>query len=547
METKIIPFLVSQKEVAKLDRITSPEFIIKKVPNTEYTMENYGYAWRFHPDGLFSENIFGCVLDYTCACPREWTTEEALKTRYCPNCGAKLTLAKARRVITAAIELPITIINPLIAIQAYKYLDLIDNKHFAILVYKDRQDREKHIAQELKVVTGPELTNHIKYDIPVKVVHPAIVWILLKYLLIDKPYTYLQTLSNLNYVNDDIIANKPFDNNTKHRTKDKDFIEVIIDKDIILSIPTYEWIKKQIPDYARSTTLFKEEYFSDYEMLQILIGLSKHIKQTYSKSQFDKLISYLQLPNDFAIYRYIEVLPPDFRPIIFDSKVYHVSTEYVNAELWPILRIRYAKTIEPIYPDLPFDYYDTYTELIVHIHRYFQILMDKISKKNQVIRGHKLGKRVDLSARAVLVGNPALKPDEVILPYLFGLMLYYPYILRRYAEYKQIDYSTADRDLQDMIERKEVSEDVQHILDQFLQDNKDSMLIIIMRQPVLHIPSLNVFKIHAWSTDIVIQMNQLVWEPYGGDADGDSVRSSVKLTVVDKQNATVKRITIDLL
>ena len=529
---EIAPFLISQKEVAKLDRVTSPEIVVKKVPNVEYTMDNYGYAWRFHPDGLFSENIFGCVLDYTCACPRVWTTEEAIKAKYCPSCGAKLTLAKARRMITATIELPVSIINPLIALQAYKQLPLIDNKHFVLFAFESREQRNKHMPSDVKLATGPELTNYIKYDTPIRVVHPALIWILAKWLYIERP-TLIHELDTVNV--DALISDTAIKTETQQLTLNNKTIDV----------PTYEKLKSQVPDYARPTVLYKQDYLSNYEIVKILQFLARHYK-SLTVNQQNKLLAYLKLPNDFAIYRYIEVLPPDLRPIVFDSKVYHIATERVNSELWPILRIRYAKIIEPVYPDLPFDYYDTYSEIVSHVHKYYQILMDKIIKKNQVIRGHRLGKRVDLSARAVLVGNPSLKPDEVILPYLFGLMLYYPYILKRYSEHKNIDYSTADKELQDMIESRTVSDNLKTILDKFLEDNRESMYVIIMRQPVLHIPSTNVFRICAWSDDIVIQMNQLSWPGYNADCDGDSIVSKVKLTVFDKNNKDLKTVVFDL-
>jgi len=535
---QVIPFLIPQTEVAKLDKVTSPDIVLKKISNTEYTMDNYGYAWRFHPEGLFSENIFGCVLDYTCACPKTWTAEQALKQKYCPNCGAKLTLSKARRMITAAIELPIAIINPLIALQAKKSIDLIDNKHFVILTYESRTYRSEHKPNKAKLVTGPELTHHVKYDVPLKVVHPVIIWLLAKYLYIQNP----KLLNHLMNIAPEQLVNLLHNTDTKHKS-DKDFTITINNE--TFSIPSYESIKGLIPAYARSVVLFRKEYLSDYEILYLLKYLTQY-QSTLSSTAHQKLLSYLNLPDTFAIYRYIEVLPPDYRSIVFDGKVYHVATELVNTELWPILRLNKAREIEPIYPDNPFDYYDSYIEYVTHIHKYYTILMDKIIKKNQIIRGHKLGKRIDLSARAVLVGNPALKPNEVILPYLFGLMLYYPYILRRYAEHKNIDYSTADEELQDMIERRDISDTVKQILDQFLEDNREAMLVILMRQPVLHIPNTTVFQIRAWSDDVVVQTNQVWWSMMNADCDGDSVCGHLKLTIINKRTRERDTITIDL-
>jgi len=512
----IYPFLVSQYEVAKLDKITEPEFLVKKVQNVEYTMDNYGWAWRFHPQGLFSENIFGCVIDYTCACPKTWTVEQAQKEKVCPYCGAKLTLSKARKVISAAIELPVTIINPLIALQSQKTLTVLDNRHFLTFVYTDRKAKEEHKPHTVKLLSSPELAQHIKHDIPVQVMHPVLVIVLLKWL---------------------------FEERTDLLTKTTEEIDNMQDSEIL----DYDALIKRVPTYAQDNIKFKEQK-NKHTIEEIKLALKTLIDyyKSLSKQTQDRLVNYIKLPIDFIVYRYVEVIPPDYRTIVFDGKLYHVATDQVNTELWPILRIRKAKELDPISTDVQFDYYDTYTEIVLHVHRYYQILFDKISKKGQIIRGHKLGKRIDLSARAVLVGNPTLEPDEVILPYLFAIMLYYPYILRRYAEKYDLDYTTADQELQDMVELRYVTDKAKIVIDEFTQDNKDRLYVVIMRQPVLHIPSLNVFKVADWSDDIVIQMNQMLWPGYNADADGDSVIGKVKLHVFDKQKKQLRTVVLDL-
>jgi len=512
----VYPFLVSQYEVAKLDKITEPEFLIKKIPDVEYTMDNYGWAWRFHPQGLFSENIFGCVIDYTCACPRTWTVDQAQKEKHCPYCGAKLTLAKARKAISAAIELPVTIINPLIALQSQKVVSLLDNRHFLTFVYADRKAKEEHKPETVKLLSSPELAQHVKHDIPVQVMHPALVIVLLKWLFDHRPDLLVRPITEVDNLSE-------------------------------TEIPDYDTLLEQVPSYARDNIKFREtKNKHTKEEIRLAIKTLVEYYKSLSKQAQDRLSDYIKLPIDFIVYRYVEVIPPDYRTIVFDGKLYHIATDQVNAELWPLLRIRKAKELDPIYTDTVFDYYDTYAEVVLHVHKYYQLLFDKISKKGQIIRGHKLGKRIDLSARAVLVGNPTLEPDEVILPYLFAIMLYYPYILRRYAEKYDLDYTTADQELQDMVELRYVSEKAKVVIDEFTKDNKDKLYVVIMRQPVLHIPSLNVFRVADWSDDIVIQMNQMLWPGYNADADGDSVIGKVKLHVLDKQKKQLRTIVFDL-
>lgn len=65
----------------------------------------------FHPEGLFSERIFGPVRSCTCACGIYWGRSKV--DQECPTCGVKISFSNMRRRTFAKIKLPFPIINPI--------------------------------------------------------------------------------------------------------------------------------------------------------------------------------------------------------------------------------------------------------------------------------------------------------------------------------------------------------------------------------------------------------------------------------------------------
>lgn len=66
---------------------------------------------KFHPDGLFSEQIFGPVRNYTCQCGTYHGASNSGKV--CKECGVDIVNSRERRRRFAKIVLPIPIVNPI--------------------------------------------------------------------------------------------------------------------------------------------------------------------------------------------------------------------------------------------------------------------------------------------------------------------------------------------------------------------------------------------------------------------------------------------------
>jgi DNA-directed RNA polymerase subunit beta' len=95
-------------ECMKLEFFNIDKFCEKLAPITSnkiYTRKG------FHPDGMFSEKIFGPVRTGTCSCGIWWGRGRFGET--CPQCGVKITHSSTRRKIFGKIVLPFKIINPI--------------------------------------------------------------------------------------------------------------------------------------------------------------------------------------------------------------------------------------------------------------------------------------------------------------------------------------------------------------------------------------------------------------------------------------------------
>ena len=89
--------IIRDEELAKLPRVTS---------------QTIKQRDKFHPEGIFSEQIFGPVQSFTCWC----NTIKTSAGRVCPECGIKIVSSSMRRRQFAVIEMPegIKLINPIV-------------------------------------------------------------------------------------------------------------------------------------------------------------------------------------------------------------------------------------------------------------------------------------------------------------------------------------------------------------------------------------------------------------------------------------------------
>lgn len=130
----------------KIDWLVADEYF-KNLP--EVTTSKIYAKKNFHPDGLFSEKIFGPVKNYTCSCGIYHGPSR--KNTVCPVCGVKIAKSDIRRKSMAKITLPFPVIDPImlftikrVKLEIYNIVMsmIMDND---VVGYYYNEDKEKYV------------------------------------------------------------------------------------------------------------------------------------------------------------------------------------------------------------------------------------------------------------------------------------------------------------------------------------------------------------------------------------------------------------------
>lgn len=225
------------------------------------------------------------------------------------------------------------------------------------------------------------------------------------------------------------------------------------------------------------------------------------------------------------------VLPPDLRPASKKiSKKGQVSSDKINRYYTQILTKKEAMRETPC--DIRVDrnlYYNYYRQLQKDINELYAYILEKMSKKEGLIRGNILGKRIDFSGRAVIVPDPTLEMEYCALPYLMFLELFKLKISRKIIEigrFKKIN------DAIDFIDN--CIEVGNPILFNICEEIAVDEVCILNRQPSLHRLSLLGYKVKV-TLEKVIKIHPLSCPPFNADFDGDQMAVYVPISEEAKQ------------
>jgi len=175
------------------------------------------------------------------------------------------------------------------------------------------------------------------------------------------------------------------------------------------------------------------------------------------------------------------------------------------------------------------NYYNQFQFIIDAMHDY---VIGNISKKEGLIRGNILGKRIDFSGRAVIAPSPDIELDECILPYKMILELYKIPIAKKLiatGKFKLIHHAL------ECVENCQFYDNpiLLNICEEVIGDD----VCILNRQPSLHKLSMVAFKIKVDIVD-VIYIHPLVCHGFNADFDGDSLLAHVKMQRKDGTSIT---------
>ena len=436
-------------------------------------------TYRPERDGLFCERIFGPEKDWECACGKYRGMK--YKGMICDRCGVKVTHSRVRRKRMGHIELA----APVVHIWFFKSMP----SRLGALLNMKTSSLEKVIYFQDYVVIDPG-------DTPLKP----------KQILTEDEHRQ-----------------------AKHKYGEGSF-EVEMGA---------EAVKKLL----QRINLIDES-----------VKLREELRLTASQQKSKELIKRLKIIEalrdseknkaEWMVLDVIPVIPPDLRPLVLlDSGNFATSDlndlyrriinrnnrlkKLVDLNA-PEVIVRNEKRMLQQSVDALFDNNRCKRPVLGSSNRPLKSLTDMIKGKQGRFRENLLGKRVDYSARSVIVVGPELKLHQCGLPKKIALELYQPFIIRRLKELRHADtIKSAKR----MLERKD--DEVWDILDEVITNHP----VLLNRAPTLHRMGIQAFEPTLVEGN-AIRIHPLVCKGFNADFDGDQMAVHLPLSIEAQVEAT---------
>ena len=156
-------------------------------------------------------------------------------------------------------------------------------------------------------------------------------------------------------------------------------------------------------------------------------------------------------------------------------------------------------------------------------------LSDMLKGKQGRFRQNLLGKRVDYSARSVIVVGPHLDLQQCGLPKMMALELFKPFVMKRLVE---LGLSQNIKSAKRMVERSRAQ--VWDVLAEVIEEHP----VLLNRAPTLHRLGIQAFE-PILVEGKAIQVHPLVCEAFNADFDGDQMAVHVPLSAEAQAEAKV--------
>src|SRR5438094_8891942 len=167
--------------------------------------------------------------------------------------------------------------------------------------------------------------------------------------------------------------------------------------------------------------------------------------------------------------------------------------------------------------------------VLVTSNRPLKSLTDMIKGKQGRFRENLLGKRVDYSARSVIVVGPDIKLHQCGLPKKIALELFQPFIIRRL---KELNHADTIKSAKKMLERKD--DVVWDILEEVTKNHP----VLLNRAPTLHRMGIQAFE-PVLIEGNAIRIHPLVCKGFNADFDGDQMAVHLPLSIEAQVEASV--------
>ena len=464
--------------------LASPETILGNSRGEILKPETINY--RTHKperDGLFCERIFGPVKDFECACGKYKRIR--YKGIICDRCGVEVTEKKVRRDRVGHIDLVVPVAH-------IWYFRSLPNK-IGYLLGLPSKKLDMIIYYERYVVIQPGLAVNAE----------------------GEPVSKMDYLTEEEYIT--ITDNIPPENQFLDDEDPNKFIakmgaECLIE---LLSRIDLNELSYELRHKANTETS-KQRKMEALKRLQVV--------ESFKESNLNR-----ENKPEWMILKAIPVIPPELRPLVpldggrfatSDLNDLYRRVIIRNNRLKRLVEIKAPEVIlrnekrmlqESV--DSLFDNTRKSSAVKTDANRPLKSLSDSLKGKQGRFRQNLLGKRVDYSARSVIVGGPELKLFECGLPKNMAAELYKPFIIRKLIERGIVKTVKSAKKI---IDRREPL--VWDILENVLKGHP----VLLNRAPTLHRLGIQAFQ-PILIEGKAIQVHPLVCTAFNADFDGDQM------------------------
>ena len=457
--------------------LASPEEILEKSSGEVLKPETINYrTYKPERDGLFCERIFGPVKDYECHCGKYKRIR--YKGIVCDRCGVEVTEKKVRRERMGHIKLVVPVAH-------IWYFRSLPNK-IGYLLGLPSKKLDAVIYYERYVVIQPGNVEEVQQ---------------------------LDLLSEEEYF--DILDKLPKENQLLEDSDPNKFIAKMGAEAI------YELLQRiDLDDLS-----YKLRHQADTDGSQQ--------RKTEALKRLQVVESFRASRNinrpEWMILQAVPVIPPELRPLVpldggrfatSDLNDLYRRVIIRNNRLKRLIEIKAPEVIlrnekrmlqEAV--DSLLDNSRKSSAVKTDANRPLKSLSDSLKGKQGRFRQNLLGKRVDYSARSVIVVGPELKMHECGLPKNMAAELYKPFVIRKLIERGIVKTVKSAKKI---VDRKEPV--VWDILEYVMKGHP----VLLNRAPTLHRLGIQAFQ-PKMIEGKAIQLHPLACTAFNADFDGDQM------------------------
>ena len=465
--------------------LASPEEILEKSSGEVLKPETINYrTYKPERDGLFCERIFGPVKDYECHCGKYKRIR--YKGIVCDRCGVEVTEKKVRRERMGHIKLVVPVAH-------IWYFRSLPNK-IGYLLGLPSKKLDAVIYYERYVVIQPGPVEDLEE------------------LALLSEEEYFDIVDKLPEGNDRLADDDP------NKFVAKMGAEAIFDLLQRLDLDDLSYKLRHQADTDGS----QQRKTEALKRLQVV----ESFRSSRSRNK-----------PEWMILQAVPVIPPELRPLVpldggrfatSDLNDLYRRVIIRNNRLKRLIEIKAPEVIlrnekrmlqEAV--DSLLDNSRKSSAVKTEANRPLKSLSDSLKGKQGRFRQNLLGKRVDYSARSVIVVGPELKMHECGIPKNMAAELYKPFVIRKLIERGIVKTVKSAKKI---VDRKEPV--VWDILEYVMKGHP----VLLNRAPTLHRLGIQAFQ-PKMIEGKAIQLHPLACTAFNADFDGDQMAVHVPLSI----------------